>query len=93
MLFLFSSLGKESNFEKAQSETVDNQGIGYDYGSVMHYSSDAFSRNGQPTIEPKVSNKWTMAVAKGRLLWSLLVAFLREMTKLYNTCQYKRLGY
>lgn len=57
MLFLFSSLGKESNFEKAQSETVDNQGIGYDYGSVMHYSSDAFSRNGQPTIEPKVSNK------------------------------------
>ncbi|XKL64471.1 hypothetical protein PGB90_004557 [Kerria lacca] len=46
--------GKESNFEKTQTETVDNQGIGYDYQSVMHYSSTAFSRNGLPTIEPKV---------------------------------------
>ncbi|KAK7604958.1 hypothetical protein V9T40_006144 [Parthenolecanium corni] len=45
--------GKESNFDKAQTETVDNQGIGYDYHSVMHYSGNAFSRNGRPTIEPK----------------------------------------
>ncbi|XP_065205602.1 zinc metalloproteinase nas-13-like isoform X2 [Planococcus citri] len=46
--------GKESNFEKAEVETIDNQGIGYDYRSVMHYSGNAFSRNGLPTIEPKV---------------------------------------
>lgn len=33
---------------------IDSQGVGYDYRSVMHYSSNAFSRNGQATIDPKV---------------------------------------
>lgn len=47
-------LGRENNFEKAQSSVIDNQGIGYDYRSVMHYSANAFSKNGQPTIDAKV---------------------------------------
>lgn len=46
--------GRENNFEKAQSSMIDSQGIGYDYRSVMHYSANAFSRNGQATIDPKV---------------------------------------
>lgn len=33
---------------------IDNQGVGYDYRSVMHYSANAFSKNGQATIDPKV---------------------------------------
>ena len=44
------SLGKEHNFDKMNSNT---RGLKYDYGSVMHYSKTAFSRNGKPTITTK----------------------------------------
>ncbi|XP_046663671.1 zinc metalloproteinase nas-13-like [Homalodisca vitripennis] len=45
--------GRENNFEKAKKKETDNQGVAYDYRSVMHYSANAFSRNGQPTIVAK----------------------------------------
>ncbi|XP_076179786.1 seminal metalloprotease 1 [Ptiloglossa arizonensis] len=44
--------GKEHNFNKYDNRTVTDYGIGYDYTSVMHYSSHAFSKNGEPTITP-----------------------------------------
>ncbi|XP_063706347.1 hatching enzyme 1.2-like [Culicoides brevitarsis] len=42
--------GLEANFEKASPGLTNNYGVPYDYGSVMHYSASAFSKNGQPTI-------------------------------------------
>lgn len=47
--------GTENNFAKASAKTTTAFGVQYDYGSVMHYSTNAFSANGKPTIVAKVS--------------------------------------
>lgn len=47
--------GTSNNFEKAKKGTTNSFGVAYDYASIMHYSSNAFSTNGNPTIEAKVS--------------------------------------
>ncbi|XP_030245735.1 zinc metalloproteinase nas-6 isoform X1 [Drosophila navojoa] len=43
--------GMMSNFEKGSARTHSAFGIGYDYASVMHYSSTSFSKNGKPTLK------------------------------------------
>ena len=47
--------GLENNFEKYSSSEVTHFNTTYDYYSVMHYDAYAFSKNGKPTIVPKVS--------------------------------------
>lgn len=48
--------GLEYNFVKYDSKTVTDFGVGYDYQSIMHYSKNAFSKNGKPTMLPKEGN-------------------------------------
>lgn len=48
--------GKEHNFEKHNENVVTQFGIPYDYRSVMHYSSKAFSVNGMKTLIPLTKN-------------------------------------
>lgn len=44
--------GKEHNFNKYGSDKITDFGVGYDYGSVMHYSRTSFSVDGSATIVP-----------------------------------------
>ena len=45
--------GFEHNFDQ---HITDGDDLGdYDYGSIMHYPETAFSKNGLPTIKPKVA--------------------------------------
>lgn len=46
--------GRTHNFKKYDKSVITDYGIPYDYESVMHYSSKAFSKNGRTTIEPIV---------------------------------------
>lgn len=56
---------KRKNFEKAKSGEATGFGVGYDYGSVMHYSSVAFSVNGKPTIDAKMKTNEKMGQRNG----------------------------
>lgn len=38
---------------KLSNTVVSTQGVPYDTGSIMHYGAHSFSRNGEPTIEPR----------------------------------------
>lgn len=46
----------ENNFQKYPLSAVDTYGVPYDYRSIMHYGSRAFSGNGQHTIKTKDPN-------------------------------------
>ena len=46
-------LGLAFAFNKYPRSTIDSLGTPYDYGSVMHYGSFAFSKNKRPTIVAK----------------------------------------
>nr|QNH72398.1 toxin candidate TRINITY_DN13930_c0_g1_i1 [Ceriantheomorphe brasiliensis] len=44
--------GMENNFKKYSHGVMDNLGAPYDYDSIMHYPSTAFSKNGKDTMVP-----------------------------------------
>lgn len=56
--------GFEGNFEKNAKGTSSGFGVGYDYGSVMHYSDNAFSSNGKPTIQTKVNHLLLIGIVR-----------------------------
>jgi hypothetical protein len=52
-----SSTGAERNFTKYNASDITSFGVPYDYGSIMHYGEYAFTKNGEKTIQPKVSQQ------------------------------------
>lgn len=53
------------NFAKANPGTTDAQNVPYDFNSVLHYSANAFSTNGQPTIVSKKGAQPNMGQRRG----------------------------
>ncbi|KAI3415394.1 Astacin (Peptidase M12A) [Globodera pallida] len=45
--------GMQGQFEKYSAATIQTLGSDYDYGSIMHYGPNAFTRNGLPTMVPR----------------------------------------
>jgi astacin len=57
------ALGANADFEKLSAVGLSNYGEIYDYFSIMHYESTEGSRNGESTIEAKIS-KYTPLMGK-----------------------------
>jgi len=47
----------KENFRPYSDPVNDHLGLPYDYGSIMHYRNDAFTRNGNTTIVPIYGSK------------------------------------
>jgi len=64
------------NFNKyAWGSTVFQQGSAYDYGSIMHYETTAFSMNGKPTMVPR---KAGAVIGKAEVLSGTDIAEVRH---------------
>lgn len=57
--------GTEGNFELLNATEYTDFGVEYDYGSVMHYSAYAFSKNGNKTIIPRQDEKIEIGQRRG----------------------------
>lgn len=67
-----------SNFNKYTYAQVQDLDEPYDYDSVMHYNTKDFSKNGLPTVVPKVEGT---VIGQRRHLSEIDI---REVRKLYN---------
>uniref|UniRef100_A0A182ISU6 Metalloendopeptidase n=1 Tax=Anopheles atroparvus TaxID=41427 RepID=A0A182ISU6_ANOAO len=71
---------KASNFESYSSNIIEDFGIPYDYDSVMHYGSTAFSVDNRQTIIPKQSG-----VTIGQRV-GMSYKDIKRLNKLYPNC-------
>ncbi|KAH7706522.1 CBN-NAS-6 protein [Aphelenchoides avenae] len=75
--------GMDSQFDIISSALQDTLGIDYDYRSIMHYDSAAFSKNGKNTIETKVDG-FTSVIGTAMDLSELDVAKINRLYKCHK---------
>lgn len=76
--------GHKSNFNKYDESVVTNYGTSYDYESIMHYSSKAFSKNGNVTILSLNSSVETLGQRDGFTEKDVI-----KLNRMYeSTCQH-----
>ncbi|KAL6740249.1 hypothetical protein Aduo_013622 [Ancylostoma duodenale] len=78
--------GMKSQFDKISASLQDTQGEKYDYRSIMHYDSTAFSRNGRNTIET-VQEGFTDVIGSATDLSQLDIV---KINKLYQCASIQR---
>lgn len=76
-----------SNFKKYNSSIVTDFDLGYDYSSIMHYSSKAFSKNGKETIASKNKNITQLGQREGFTEKDIL-----KLNKMYEESCHKSNG-
>uniref|UniRef100_A0A182NDZ4 Metalloendopeptidase n=1 Tax=Anopheles dirus TaxID=7168 RepID=A0A182NDZ4_9DIPT len=75
--------GTSNNFEKAKKGSTNSFGVDYDYGSIMHYSSNAFSTNGRATIEAKKSTNGAKMGQREGFSWN----DMEKLNRMYGCSQ------
>ena len=79
--------GKEYSLQKRTRSEVDSHGYSYDYGSIMHYRTTAFSRNNLQTI---VVTNPTAYASQGRPYLGqrshLSRGDIQQIDRLYDNC-------
>ncbi|XP_040564460.1 uncharacterized protein [Lepeophtheirus salmonis] len=75
--------------ECTREELVTTEGLPYDYGSIMHYSENAFSKSSSKTIKPIQKVPFGIEMGKARSLsyWDIL-----KIRKAYNCSMCLTLG-
>lgn len=73
--------GEKYQFEKFNPWEASSFGTPYDYMSIMHYNSHAFSRNGKPTIIVKRNKKFNRVIGQMK---SLSFGDVKRIRNMYN---------
>lgn len=68
--------GREHNFKNYSSNQVSHFNSTYDYGSLMHYSGKAFSKDGVATIVPLVSVCFLIVAGSSFLFFIIYYSFV-----------------
>lgn len=74
-------VGKEIQFRKYTNLELTLSDSNYDYSSIMHYGAYYFSKNGRPTIVPKVSELFHIAPT----WWIIIHRFHFPYSRIINT--------